>query len=174
MAYGYIIENQMAAHDVKSYVKAAVAASNVDGGVLVSLGAYSNGAFTVTPATSGQNLYIAKNPAQHLVKVGTKVVAGGEISKDPRDFTNLASYPFNVEAVKVGDMVTFTAGNIASGVTPAVGNLLEYTATGYNVVASATTGNTTFKVVAVGTQPVPQGGIGHEKMATYMCMAIQA
>ena len=174
MSYGYIIENQMAAHDVKSYVKAATAAANVDGGTLVSLGAYSNGAFTVTAATSGQNLYMAKNPAQHLVKVGTKVVAGGEISKDPRDFTNLAGYPFNVEAVKVGDIVTFTAGNLATGVVPVVGKLLEYTATGYNIVTTATSGNTTFKVIATGTQAVPQGGIGHENMATYTCMAIQA
>lgn len=174
MAHGYMIESQLTAHDISAYVKAAVAAADIDGGTLVALGAHANGKFTVTKATSGAGLYIAKNPAQHLIKVGTKTVSGEDISADPRDFTNLAGENFNVEMLVPNvDVLKLTAGNIKTGETPAVGKYLEQGADGYVVKDAPTASTTSLKILEIGTQAVPMGGIGHEDMTTYLCMVAQ-
>ena len=108
---GYIIEGRIMAKDVESLNRSATCSTAVDGGKLVSLGALSNGLFTATITTSGTGLWMAYNPSEHLFDVngdGTKLVAGGSISADPRDYTNIANRPFDVFKPQIGDIIKIT------------------------------------------------------------------
>ena len=169
---GYIIEKRIMAKDVESLNRSAVCSADVDGGKLVSLGALSNGLFTATVTTAGTGLYMAYNPSEHLIKVGTKLIAGGSISADPRDYTNLATRAIDVFKPQVGDLVGFTAGNLKTGETPTVGSFLEQEAGGLVVKVSATTATTSFKVVAIETLQFPQAGIGMENASVYVCECV--
>ena len=170
---GYIIEKRIMAKDVESLNRSAVASADVDGGSLVALTTLSNGLFTATESTSGTGLWMAYNPSEHLVKVGTKLVAGGSISADPRDYTNIATRPMDVFKPQVGDIIGFTAGNLKTGETPTVGSFLEQEAGGLVVKVSATTATTSFKVIAIETLQFPQAGIGMENASVYVveCVA---
>lgn len=174
MAHGYIIESSVTAHDIKAYVKTAKCAADIDGGTLVALGAHANGAFTVTKATSGAGLYIAKNPAEHFTSIDGNLGNTEQFSCDPRSYTNLAGRNFNIELlVPNADVIKFTAGNLKTGETPAVGKYLEQGADGYVVKDTPTAATTSFKILEIGSQPVPKAGIGHEDMATYLCLVAQ-
>lgn len=169
---GYIIEGRIMAKDVESLNRSAVCSADVDGGKLVSLGALSNGLFTATVTTSGTGLWMAYNPSEHLVKVGTKLVAGGEISADPRDYTNIATRPFDVFKPQIGDIVKFTAGNIKPEETVTAGSYLEQGADGLVVKVSPTTATTSFLVKAIETLQFPQAGIGMENASVYVCECV--
>lgn len=60
MANGYMIERRISAKDVEAFNRSATSSADIDGGTLVSLGAYANGVFTATKATSGEGLYMEK------------------------------------------------------------------------------------------------------------------
>lgn len=175
MAKGYIIEGRIMAKDVESLNRTALCTADVDGGTLVSLDAFADGAFTATVTTSGQGLYMAYNPSEHLIDVngdGSKLVAGGNISADPRDYTNIADRPIDVFKPQVGDIVKFTDGNLATGETPVVGNFLEQEAGGYVANATATASTTSFKVLEKTVLPFPQAGIGMELANLYVCECV--
>lgn len=170
---GYIIEKRIMAKDVESLNRSAVSATDVDGGNLVALTTLSNGLFTATISTSGTGLYMAYNPSEHLIKVGTKLIAGGQISVDPRDYTNLATRAIDVFKPQVGDIVGFTAGNIKTGETGlTVGKFLEQEAGGLVVKSSATASTTSFKIIALDTLQFPQAGIGMENATVYTCEVV--
>ena len=172
MAKGYIIEGRISAKDNEALNRSAVCSADVDGGKLVSLGALSNGLFTATVTTSGTGLWMAYNPSEHLIKVGTKLVAGETITSDPRDYTNIATRPLGVFKPQVGDIIKFTDGNIKTGETVTAGSFLEQEAGGLVVKVSATTATTSFKVLAIDTLQFPQAGIGMENAKVYVCECV--
>lgn len=168
---GYIIEKRISAKDVEALNRSAVSTEDIDGGTLVSLEEYSNGVFTAKKSTGGLGNYMAYNPSEHLVKVGDNYAT---ISKDPRDYTNLASRTFDVFKPQTGvDVIGITDGNIAIGQTIAVGSFLEQGTAGYEAKATSTAGTTSFKVIAIENQPFPQAGIGMENAKVYVCEVAQ-
>lgn len=173
MAKGYIIEGRIAAKDVEALNRSAVCSADVDGGKLVSLGALSNGLFTATVTTAGTGLWMAYNPSEHLLQVGTKLVAGETITSDPRDYTNIATRALGVFKPQIGDIIKFTDGNIKTGETGIVaGKFLEQEAGGLVVKASATASTTSFKVLSVDVLQFPQAGIGMENANVYVCECV--
>lgn len=172
MAKGYIIEGRISAKDNEALNRSAVCSADVDGGKLVSLGALTNGLFTATVTTSGNGLWMAYNPSEHLIQVGTKLVAGETITSDPRDYTNIATRPLGVFKPQVGDIVKFTDGNIKTGETVTVGSFLEQEAGGLVVKVSATASTSSFKVLAIDTLQFPQAGIGMENAKIYVCECV--
>lgn len=172
MAKGYMIEGRIQAKDVEALNRTAVSANDIDGGTLVALSTYANGEFTATKSTSGQGLWMAYNPSEHFTKVGDKVYAG--LSKDPRDYTNLANRPIDIFKPQVGDLIALTDGNIKTAdiASVEVGKFLEQGANGYEVKASATASTTSLKVLAVEVLPFPQAGIGMEFAKKYLCEVV--
>ena len=171
MSKGYMIERRISAKDVEAFNRSATSSADIDGGTLVSLGAYANGVFTATKATSGEGLWMSYNPSEHFTMVGDKIYAG--LSKDTRDYTNLAGRTFDVFKPQVGDLVALTDGNIKTGETVAVGKFLEQGATGFEVKDSATASTTSLKVLAIENLPFPTGGIGNENAKLYVCEVAQ-
>lgn len=170
---GYMIEKRISAKDVEALNRSAVSTTNIDGGALVALGAYADGVFTATKATSGQGLYMAYNPSEHFTEVDGRIYAG--LSKDARDYTNLANRTFDVFKPLVGDLVAVTDGNLKAGedAKVQVNKFLEQGADGYEVKASATASTTSLKVIAIETIPFPQAGIGMEFAKSYLCEVAQ-
>ena len=172
MSYGFMIEKRISAKDVEALNRTAVANADIDGGALVSLGAFEDGRFTATKATAGTGLWMAYNPSEHFTKVGDKFFAG--LSKDPRDYTNLATRSFDVFKPQVGvDIIGLTDGNLAASQTVSVGNYLEQSATGFTVKTTATADTTSLKVIAIENLPFPQAGIGMENAKLYVCEVAQ-
>lgn len=170
---GYMIEKRIFAKDVEALNRSAKSATNIDGGTLVSLGAYADGVFTATKATEGIGLWMAYNPSEHFTEVEGNIFAG--LTKDPRDYTNLHDRTFDVFKPQVGDLVTITDGNLKAGEASKVveGKFLEQGANGYEVKTSATASTTSLKVIAVETLPFPQAGIGMEFAKAYLCEVAQ-
>lgn len=168
---GYIIESKISAKDVDALTRSAVAEADIDGGVLVKLGALKDGAFEATKTSSGEGLWMAYNPSEHLTKVGDKLFAG--LSADPRDYTNLTGRTFDVFKPQVGDIVTFTEGNLATEETAEVGNFLEQEAGGLVKKMSATASTTSFEVKEITEIQIPRAGIGAEFIKGYVCEVVQ-
>ena len=170
MAKGYIIEANIAAKNIEALNRTAQCNVDIDGGTLVSLGAFADGVFTATKASSGEGLYMAYNPTEHLTEVDGEVYAG--LSKDPRKYTNIKDRPFSVFKPQIGDIIVFTDGNLASGQVPVKDQYLEQGATGLEKKESATDATTSFKVLEIGTLPFPQKGIGMEFAKKYVCECV--
>lgn len=183
MANGVIIESRIQATNIDALNRTAQATVNVAGGGLVSLAeseTQGNEVWTATAPDSGTlgGLWIAYNPAEHLTVVGDKVFAG--LSKDPRDYTNVANRPFDVFKPQVGDEIDITVDCVDSSASSAVkGDILESKAgqTTFQRIAKATgatVGSTAFRIEYVGVLPFPQGGIGMEQVKMFRCVCIQA
>lgn len=173
MAKGYMIEKRIFAKDVEALNRSAKSATDIDGGALVALSTYADGVFTATKATSGNGLWMAYNPSEHFTKVDNKIYAG--LSKDARDYTNLAGRTLDVFKPQVGDLIGITDGNLKNGEASKVevNKYLEQGANGYEVKASATADTTSLKVIAIETLPFPQAGIGMEFAKVYICEVAQ-
>ena len=171
MAKGYMIESRIQAKDIEALNGTGTCSTDLDGGTLVSLGAYSKGVVTLTKSASGQGLAMVYNPSEHLTKVGNEVYAG--LTVDPREYTNIAGRPVDYFIPKVGDKVILTDGNLAESQTVAVGKYLEQESDGFTVKASATDATTSFKVLEIQDIPFPQKGIGNEYAKGYLveCVA---
>ena len=175
MAYGYIVEKKIAASDVDALNANAVtvAGTNVDGGMAVTLGAYDKGVYTVAlaGATADVGVWMAYNPTEHLTVVNGKYFAG--LSADPRDYTNLATRPFDIFKPRVGDIIGFTTANFASGAVPTTTN--KYITTAANGVLTAgsspiTAGKVAFTLLSIENLPFPQSGIGLDYQPLYVCV----
>lgn len=171
MAKGYMIESKIQAKDIEALNGTGTCSTDLDGGTLVSLGAYSKGVVTLTKSASGQGLAMVYNPSEHLTKVGNEVYAG--LTVDPREYTNISGRPVDYFIPKVGDKVILSDGNLAANQTVTVGKYLEQESGGFTVKASATTATTSFKVLEVQSIPFPQKGIGNEYANGYLveCVA---
>lgn len=135
--------------DVDSYNLVGIAATEMDNGTFVDLGAMSpanDGAyeFTVTAAaTSGE--YVCGTPAQ-----GYNVAA--QVYDDPRYFTNEAGKPISVKKLVKGDCIELTQ---ATDITLVVNQYAKVTAG--KLVASATADDAEFKVLSI-TSTMDIGG----------------
>lgn len=170
---GYIIESRISAKDVDALNRSAVATTDVDGGTLVTLGELEDGVFKATKATSGQGLWMAYNPSEHLTKVGDKLFAG--LSADPRDYTNLANRTMDVFKPQVGDLIGLTDGNFKAGESAkaVVGKYVEQGASGYEMKESATASTTSLLVKEIVEVPMPKDGIGNEFVKVHICEVAQ-
>ena len=183
MAYGVIVESRIQATNIDALNRTAVCADAVDGGCLVALaesGAQGNEVWTATAPAAGTlgDLWIAYNPAEHLTEVNGKMFAG--LSKDPRDYTNLANRPFDVFKPQVGDEIDITSDCVdASKSSIDVGDILESKAGQHTFqrvakATGATAGSTAFRVEYIGKLPFPQAGIGMEQATMYRLVCVQA
>lgn len=174
--HGFMIEKRLSAKDVEALNRTAKATVAIDGGTLVKLGDYADGVWDASVATEGNGLYIAYNPSEHFTDVDGKLFAG--LSKDPRDYTNIADRPFDVAKLVVDDIIGLTDGNIKADdiATVAVGKYLEASTDGLTVKDSATADTTSLHVIGVETLPFPNGGnggVGMEFAKLYICEVAQ-
>lgn len=173
--YGYIVEKKIAASEIDALNANAVTTgtTNVDGGMAVSLGTYSQGVYTVSlaEATASVGTWVAYNPTEHLTVVNGKYFSG--LSADPRDYTNLATRPFDIFKPQVGDIIGFTAANFGSNTVPSTTNKYITTAASglWNAASSAiASGKVAFTLLAIESIPFPQAGIGLSYEPLYVCV----
>lgn len=170
---GYMIEQRLGAKDMEALNESAVAASDIDGGTLVTLGSFSKDVYTVTKATTGIGNYMAYNPSEQLIEVEGVMIP--KPVADPRVYTNLTGRTFDIFKPMVGNRIGLTDGNIKTGETVAVGKFLEQGADGYVVKDTPTASTTSLEVIAITTQPFPSAGgsIGMEFAKVYGCRVAQ-
>jgi hypothetical protein len=182
MSYGVIVESRIQATNIDALNRTAQAEVAVAGGGLVALTApttYGNDVWTAAAPASGSlgDLWIAYNPAEHYTEVNGKIFAG--LSKDPRDYANLANRPFDVFKPKVGDEIVVTIDCVdASGSSAVAGDILESKAnqTTFQRIAKATgatAGSTAFEIESVFNMPFPQAGIGAAAVKAFRCVCVQ-
>lgn len=172
MAYGWIVEKELAADVIDTLNKSATCVDNVDGGNLVTVGVYTDGGYATTLGTAGATLgfWMAYNPTEHLINVDGSEFS--QLTKDPRKYTNLANRTFDIFKPQVEDLIGFSAFCI-SGSIPVVGQFLEPAANGkLQTKATQTASSTSFKVVATENQPFPQGAPGQENTVLYVCKCV--
>lgn len=182
MSYGVIVESRIQATNVDALNRTAQATVPVAGGGVVALTApttYGNDVWTASKPADGAlgGLWVAYNPSEHLTEVNGKQFAG--LSKDPRDYANLANRPFDCFKPQIGDEVVFTIDCVDSTSASAVAeDILEAKAgqtilTRVAAATGATAGSTAFKIENVGVMPFPQAGIGMEQVTVYRCVCVQ-
>ena len=182
MVNGVIVESRIQATNIDALNRTAQATIDVAGGGIIALapsGKQGNEVWTATaPNTELGGLWIAYNPAEHLTKVGDKFFAG--LSKDPRDYANIANRPFDCFKPQVGDVIDITIDCVdATGADAVAGDILESKAgqTTFTRVAAATgatAGSTAFEIEYVGVAPFPMAGIGMEQVKMFRCRCVQA
>lgn len=182
MAFGVIVESRIQATNIDALNRTAKCADAVAGGGLVALtpsGVQGDEVWTAeAPSTTMNGLWMAYNPAEHLTEVNGKQFAG--LSKDPRDYANVADRPFDVFKVEVGDELDLTIDCVDSTASSAVaGDILEAkagqtTLTRVAAATGATPDTTAFEIEYVGVAPFPQAGIGMEQVTMFRVRCIQA
>ena len=182
MAYGVIVESRIQATNIDALNRTAKCADAVAGGGLVALtpsGVQGDEVWTAeAPDAELGGLWMAYNPAEHLTEVNGKFFAG--LSKDPRDYANIANRPFDCFKPQVGDEIDITIDCVdATGADAVAGDILESKAgqTTFTRVAAATgatAGSTAFDIEYVGTAPFPMAGIGMEQVKMFRCRCVQA
>jgi hypothetical protein len=118
MTYGICILDRVVAKNIDSLNRSAVSATNIDNGWVVVLDTKSTAAgqsevWTATlPATGSlKNLWMAYTPEIVATTSGSYIYRG--IDPDPRNFTNLATYIFDVFKPQVHDIITLTGDCLA-------------------------------------------------------------
>ena len=173
---GYMIERRISAKDVEALNLTGYADKDVDGGALVTIAdALDNDTFKVTLAETGVSgeVYMAYNPSVHYIEINGKLVAGGSISVDPRDYTNIKGQPIDIFKLVAGvDRVTIIASNVLEGdvATIAKGDELMPTTDGVFTKTGAIAGNVVLEVEKVKTLPFPKAGIGMEHVKAFDCV----
>ena len=180
--YGVIIESRIQATNIDALNRTAKCDEAVAGGGLVALtpsGVQGDEVWTAeAPDAELGGLWMAYNPAEHLTEVNGKFFAG--LSKDPRDYANIADRPFDVFKPEVGDELDITVDCVDDTASSAVaGDILEAkagqtTLTRVAAATGATEGSTAFEIEYVGTTPFPQAGIGMEQVTMFRVRCIQA
>lgn len=162
MAKNHIILNgtHCAYWDVDSLNLVGIAATEIDNGTFLTLGAMSpnsDGAYEFT-VTAGVNAdLIAGTPPQ-----GYNVDA--QVYDDPRYFTNEAGKPISVKRLIKGDCIELSEGAFTAA--PAT-NKYAKVVTGGKLTAQADNTNADFQIVGVRTMD-----IGGEFIPTYVLMKL--
>lgn len=173
---GYMIERRISAKDVEALNLTGYAEKDVDGGALVTItDSRTDDTFTIELAEAGVKgeVYMAYNPSVHYIEINGKLVAGGDISIDPRDYTNIKGQPVDIFKLVAGvDRVTLTAGNILSTdlASLAKGDELIPTTGGFFTRTGATVDQVVLEVEKVKTLPFPKAGIGMEHVKAVDCV----
>lgn len=181
--HGFMIESKIAATNVGSLGRDAVAEMNVDGGCLVTLtsaGEQGNEVWKAAAPEAGSmgDCYMAYNPAPKYADWQDMTFAG--LSANVRDYTNIAGLPFSVFKLKKEDQIDISIDSVdATGAVAVAGDILESKAgqnTWTRVAAGtgATAGSTAARIDWVGSLPFPKKqGIGMEMVKVFRISVIQ-
>lgn len=191
MAYGYLIEQAIAAHNVDAWVDSVINNDmNLDGGSLVWLSKEEEDFALYTanvPDTDHlEGLYIVLNPTEHLTEIEMVRANTAEhfagLSRDPRVYTNLKGRPADADRLSIGDKIRITKDCLDSTVAPetvvkgdflhAIDGSVKFGRTAAATGAPADT--TTFIVDEVTVQPFPQPGIGRDEYLAFDLRCIHA
>jgi len=172
MTYGICIPNKIAAKDIDSFNRSAVSSANIDNGWVVSLDAKSTTSgqgevWTVTLPATGylNNLWMACSPEIVLTSSGSYIFKG--IDPDPRDFTNLATYTFDVFKPQINDIITLTSDCLAGSVSTYV-NATDSTG-GYKLYwgGSQTSSVLSMKLLVTTYISIGTGAITNQRVTAY-------
>lgn len=182
MAYGFIIESAIEAQNIDKLNRSVKSEDDVQGGALIALtpsGKQGDEVWTATkPATGAlKDLWMAYNPEVKYLKVNGKKISGFGISKDIRDYTNIAGETFDAFKPRLGDEIEFSYDCVDTPDDVVAGDFLESKAGQYTLhrVASATgatANHTAFKVEWVGKAIFPQAGFGTEKVKVFRAVCV--
>lgn len=184
MAYGFMIESEIAATNVEAYNKDVVATIDVDGGNLVALTPPDTQGDNVWKAAAPSadslgNCWMAYNPSMHISEVGNGQFAG--LNADPRAYTNLQNYTFTVFKPKLFDEVILSIDCVdTTGTSAVAGDVLESKAdqtllTRVAAATGATEGSTAFVIEHVYNIPFPatKGSIGITQQKAFKVYCVQ-
>ena len=162
-----IIKRAVAATNVDSYNRSAVAEQNIPNGAVFSLPTKDTSdelLWNVTAPEAYENgLWMATSPEVIYADKST----GG--SADPRDFVNIAGRPIDATLLVAGDIVEMTGDGI-TGI-GSTANTYLVADTGFILVATTaapTTGGIALKKVGTGTLKVGVGTIAPAAIPTYV------
>ncbi|MBQ0111627.1 MAG: hypothetical protein KBT03_00690 [Bacteroidales bacterium] len=182
MANGFIIESAIEAQNIDKLNRSVKCADDVHGGALLALapsGVKGDEVWTATkPATGALNgLWMAYNPEVKYLKINGKKISGWGISKDIRDYTNIAGEIFDAFKLRVDDEIEFSADCVDTPDDVVAGDYLESKADQYTLhrVAKntgATSGHTALQVEWVGTFDFPQAGFGVDKVKCFRAVVV--
>ncbi len=173
MTYGICIPNKIAAKNIDSFNRSAVSSTtNIDNGWVVYLDAKSttsgeSEAWAVTLPATGylNNLWMVYSPEVVLTSSGSYIFKG--IDPDPRNFTNLATYMFDVFKPQVDDIITLTSDCLAGTVSTYI-NATDSTG-GYKLYwgASSTSSVLSMKLLATTFISIGTGAITNQRVTAY-------
>lgn len=181
MAYGFIIESAIEAQNIDKLNRSVKCADDVHGGALLDLtasGKQGDEVWTATkPNTVLNGLWMAYNPEVKYLKINGKKMSGLGISKDIRDYTNIAGEVFDAFKLRVGDEIEVSADCVDTPDDVVAGDFLESKANQYTLhrVASgtgATANHTALKVEWVGYETFPQATFGVDKVKTFRAVVV--
>lgn len=179
MAYGILIQNMVAAMNVDSYNRSAVAgsATNIDNGNVFRLDSQSSTTgqsevWSATAPASGSlnNLWMAYSPEIVTISVNGKDYRG--LNVDPRDFTNVGGKVFDAFKPQVGDVITMTAPAISGS--PSTGDYVNSGSSVYSLAWGAIPVASSFSLkliketyVSLGT-----GGVDTQRVLAYKLQVV--
>ncbi len=177
MAYGVVVKNSVAAQDVTSYNRKAIAGSavNIDNGNVFNLtsksatAGYSEVWSVAVSGSAVAPLWMAYSPEVVVVSVGTKQYRLDD--PDPQDFTNLGGLVLDCFLPKVGDIVTFTAENFTGTPASAYANSGSAVYT-LNWAAAQVTGAQSWRYLATTYISRPSGSIDTGRLTAYQMECI--
>lgn len=181
MANGFIIESHIEAQNIDKLNRSVKCADDVHGGALIALapsGVKGNEVWTATKPASGaiKDLWIAYNPEVKYLKINGKKMSGWGISKDIRDYTNIAGEIFDAFKPRIGDEIEFSADCVDTPNTVVADDILESKADQYTLhrVAGSTptSGHTAFKVEWVGTVKFPTADFSTDKVKVFRAVCV--
>lgn len=157
-------------------VKSAKSATvDFDGGNILQLTRGTDDVYVGAVPTAVTGLFMAYNPSVRYIKIGNKIIAGQSITEDPRDYTNLATIPFDVFKPEIEDEIGLLQASIEGVTAPTVGEFLIAVTGKKNLTISATAPASTlaWEVVAIGVQPYPNAVvIGNGNLPLYILKCV--
>lgn len=182
MAYGFIIESAIEAQNIDKLNRSVKCEDDVHGGALLALApskVKGDEVWTATKpdSTNIKDLWIAYNPEVKYLVINGKKYSGWGITKDVRDYTNIAGETFDAFKPRLGDEIEFSADCVDTPNTVVADDILESKAGQYTLhrIAAgtgATSGHTALKVEWVGTVELPKAGIGTDKVKVFRAVVI--
>jgi len=120
--HAVLVLNKVAAFDVGSYNRSAVAAADIDNGNIFRLNTQTSASsgntddwWVTAPSASASQmnmLWMAASPEVVVTQSGTLYYKG--LNQDPRLFTNLAGYTFDAVRLVKGDVFTLTSDGLSA------------------------------------------------------------
>lgn len=182
MAYGFIIESAIEAQNVDKLNRSVKSTDDVHGGALLALtesGKQGDEVWTATKPSANalNNLWMAYNPEVKYLKINGKKISGLGISKDIRDYTNIAGETFDAFKLKLDDEIELSVDCVDTPDTVVAGDFLESKADQYTLhrVAKntgATSGHTALRVEWVGNVDFPKATFGVEKVKVFRAVVV--
>lgn len=182
MAYSFIIESAIEAQNIDKLNRSVKCADDVAGGSLLYLtpsGVQGDEVWTATKpsGTNLKDLWMAYNPEVKYLKVNGKKISGLGISKDIRDYTNIAGEVFDAFKLKLGDEIEISADGVDTPDDVVAGDFLESETGEYGLhrvakASGATANHTALQVEWVGKVTFPQAGFGTEKVKVFRAVVV--